>query len=96
MARRGSVHDENGFAFEGVDVTITFAGIEYTGTTDANGLARMTDASGNEWRTGLNRNTDYVAEVDSLMKSGYVLEQPALTPEFDHDGDGFYDEILRF
>lgn len=70
----------------GVEITVKFAGVDYTGTTDASGI----------FRTDLVKNLNsgsYVAEVQSLALLGYLWDKDMGYPG-DDDGDGLPDNIL--
>ena len=70
----------------GVDITVTFAGTTYTGTTDSNGV----------FRTPWVRNTpagDQYANAVDLALAGFIWDQ-LLDLEDDSDGDGQPDDLL--
>lgn len=89
--------DDNGIAeasdpgLGGVAVTVFFAGHEYTGFTDSNGIFRS------DWIKGLNSG-DYTAEVTDLALMGYLWDPfdllDATSNDNDADGDGQPDDVL--
>ncbi len=72
----------------GVEVTVTFAGQTYTGTTDANGVFRTS------WKNSLAGGHYYANAVD-LALAGYSWNPfDILNLEDDSDGDGKPDDLL--
>lgn len=71
----------------GVQMTVTFAGQTYTGTTDANGIFRTS------WKTNIARGSYYANAVD-LALAGYVWNPLGLDLEDDSDGNGRPDALL--
>ncbi|MCA9262727.1 MAG: proprotein convertase P-domain-containing protein [Planctomycetales bacterium] len=70
----------------GVEVTVTFAGMSFSGTTDASGV----------FRTSWIKNTpsgDHFAEIQDLALAEYLWDQ-FLDLEDDSDGDGKPDAVL--
>ena len=70
----------------GVDITVTFAGTTYSGTTDSSGV----------FRTPWVRNTsagDHYANAVDLALAGFIWDQ-LLDLEDDSDGDGKPDDLL--
>jgi streptogramin lyase len=71
----------------GVFVTVEFAGVTYTGTTDSNGIFRT------DWIRNLSSGDHYANAVD-LVLAGFVWNPLDLDLEDDSDGDGKPDAIL--
>ena len=70
----------------GVDITVTFAGTTYSGTTDSSGV----------FRTPWIKNTptgDHYANAVDLALAGYIWDS-LLDLEDDSDGDGKPDDVL--
>jgi hypothetical protein len=71
----------------GVSARVEFAGEEYVGTTDSEGLFRTS------WWKNL-PSGDHLAEVVDLALDGFVWDPLALDLEGDSDGDGNPDQVL--
>ncbi|MBM4090052.1 MAG: tandem-95 repeat protein [Planctomycetes bacterium] len=71
----------------GVEITVEFAGVRYTGVTDSSGVFRTS------WINNLSSGAHY-AEVVDLVLAGYFWDPLALDLEDDSDGDGLPDDIL--
>jgi hypothetical protein len=72
----------------GVEITVQFAGITYTGVTDADGVFRTS------WINDLSSG-DYYANVLDLVMAGYYWDPlSSLNLEDDSDGDDRPDDIL--
>lgn len=74
----------------GATITVNFAGLDYTGMTDANGVFRTS------WRSNLSKGTGYYANVVALSHSQYnwSLFDNVDDREDDSDGDGSPDDYL--
>jgi hypothetical protein len=70
----------------GVQITVEFAGVTYTGFTDSNGVFR-TDWL---WRP----SSGSYAQVVDLVLAEYIWDPLLLDLEDDSDGDGWPDDIL--
>ena len=80
------IHSESGGPVAGVSVVVNFAGQEYSGTTDSDGVFRTS------WIRNLDSGTNYANAVD-LVLTNFVWD-PLLDMEDDTDGDGDPDDVL--
>lgn len=71
----------------GVQMTVTFAGQTYTGTTDSNGIFRTS------WKTNVAKGNYYANAVD-LALAGFGWNPLGLDLEDDSDGNGLPDALL--
>ena len=72
----------------GVQITVQFAGITYTGVTGSDGVFRTS------WINNLSSG-DYYANVLDLVMAGYYWDPlSTLNMEDDSDGDGLPDDLL--
>jgi probable HAF family extracellular repeat protein len=71
----------------GVEITVTFDGVSYTGTTDADGVFRTS------WIKDLSSG-DHYAEVVDLALADHFWDPLDMDLEGDADGNGLPDEVL--
>ena len=72
----------------GVQITVEFAGITYTGVTDSAGVFRT------GWIKNLSSGTHYANVVDLVLAGYYWDPLSTLNVEDDSDGDGLPDDLL--
>jgi hypothetical protein len=84
----GNPDNDNGVA--GVAITVNFAGVTFSGTTDSNGIFTTS------WVKKLESGTNYYANAVDLALADYFWDPLDLDEEDDSDGDGKPDDVLNW